>query len=72
MSLKSLRKKAGITQQKACSEIGIAISTLCRWETGNGNIPAYAVSPMSQLYGVDEHEILNTIGEMERLKREAM
>ena len=58
--LTTLRESAGFTREAAAQYIGVANSTLWRYETGIGKMPATAAISLARLYKVPISRLLGT------------
>ena len=52
ITLKAARVNAGLTQNEAATEIGVAVSTLKNWESGKTFPKQPQIEAMCQLYGI--------------------
>lgn len=52
MTLASARVNAGLTQEQASKEIGVARLTLSNWETGKTVPPLNKIDTICEVYGV--------------------
>ena len=57
--LKTLRKKAGLTQEKIAERTGYSIMTVRRWEWGTRNPRLEEIKALAQALNVPESDLLN-------------
>ncbi len=55
-NLQSLRQKLGFTQEQVAEYLGIARVELSYYETGSRSMPTSLMSPLANLYGVEEYD----------------
>jgi transcriptional regulator with XRE-family HTH domain len=55
-----LRKKSGLTREKAAAELGFTTKTLFTWEKENGGIRADNAKRLAEFYGVADFSTLLT------------
>lgn len=55
--IKALRKKRGWTQQQLAAEVGVAVSSVARWESPKGNPPKGAASRTLQRLVVENPSV---------------
>ena len=48
-TIRSLRAEFGVTQEQLAAKLGVAFSTLSRWENGRGNPSPLAIKLIEQL-----------------------
>ena len=58
---KAARAIKGITQENAATIIGVATSTLSKWENGETEPYASQVQKMSILYGISADKLLGSV-----------
>ncbi len=51
-TLKSLRIRSGLSQEKAAEKLGISRDTLRRWERDSGNLDIKSIDNLCRLYKV--------------------
>jgi len=56
-NLQNLRKKLGFTQEQVAEYLHINREELSYYETGSRSIPSTLMSPLANLYGVDEYDL---------------
>jgi transcriptional regulator with XRE-family HTH domain len=56
-NLQLLRKKLGFTQEEIAEFLGITRVELSYYETGARSVPTTVITPMANLYGVDEFDL---------------
>lgn len=58
--LVALRKKTGLSRERAAAEIGVTTKTLFTWEKENGGIRLENARRLAEFYGVDDPSTLLT------------
>ncbi len=48
--LRTLRKRAGVTQRVVAEALGVSEAQISRWESGRDNIPSSRLGPMAAAY----------------------
>lgn len=51
MRIGELREKAGLTKKQLADKLGVDISTVCKWETGENRPMADGLLQLSELFG---------------------
>ena len=59
--IRDLRKKAGITPERASCALGVSISTLFSWESGKTTPNGEKLKQMALLYGCSSDALLGLI-----------
>lgn len=52
VTLEAARVNAGLNQAQAAEKIGVALTTICRWETGKSKPPFDKALKMCEVYDV--------------------
>ena len=68
--LQALRKEKGLTQEQLAEQMGVALRTVSRWETGSNMPDLDILMDLSDLYAVDLREILSGERKSERMDQE--
>ena len=58
MTMKAARVNAGIRQEEAANSIGIAPSTLSKWENGRAYPNALQLSALCKIYNISMDDII--------------
>lgn len=58
MSLKEMRKKAGLTAREVANAVGVSFQNVYNWEAGSYLPRAGQLSELAQLYGCTVDELL--------------
>lgn len=57
--LRTLRKKAGLTQEQLAEAIGVHLNTVCLWERGEYTPKTQSIKALAKALGVSEADLLN-------------
>lgn len=60
--LRGKRAEAGLSQTEAAEAVGVHITTICRYESGESSPNAYAIWKLCELYGCDPADLLGWPG----------
>ena len=66
-NLQLLRKKLGFTQEEIAEFLGITRVELSYYETGARTVPTTVMTPLANLYGVDEFDFYTENFEVSRV-----
>lgn len=58
MTLKALRANSGLSQETAAKKLGIASSTLSKWENAKSFPNAVEISKIEKLYNTNYNDII--------------
>ena len=58
MDFYALRKKAGMTQAETAKALGVTVSAVSQWESGDTNPSTAKLPVLAKLYGVTVDELL--------------
>lgn len=58
-NMRTLRKKAGITQKELAANLGVALSTVAMWETGCRRPDYETLKKIAEFYGVSYNQLLS-------------
>ena len=64
-NLRLLRKNNGYTQKELCTELGVALSTVAMWETGNRQPDLDTAKKIAEFFKVSVDELLRDAGELD-------
>lgn len=72
MSLKELRKRAGLSQEVVAEKVDVTQAAVSRWESGDTKRPARKYrEKLAHLYGVTVDEILEACNHNDRIRRQS-
>ncbi len=57
-SIKTQRKKLGITQGQLAARLNVSAAAVCKWESGNANPDISLLIPLSQMFNISVDELL--------------
>lgn len=64
--VKAIRREAGLSQADFAREIGVSVSSVQKWETGQHRLPGISAGVIAARFGVDPGWLLTGEGEMHR------
>lgn len=59
MRIGELRERAGLTKKQLADKLGVDISTVCKWETGENRPMADGLLQLSNLFGCTIDELFD-------------